>query len=78
MNNINQNIEVSGYDCRQGFCTKRVDAETEYNHRTVDDRKRCYYKVVTQITIDLPIINRVMQGLDTFKIKGDTRTFIVE
>lgn len=75
---MNQHIDVSGYNCRKGFCSKRVDAETDSAHLTVDDRPRCYYKIVTQVTIDLPIINRVMQGMDTFRVKGDTKSFIVE
>ena len=75
---MNQHIDLPDYNCRKGFCSKRVDAETDINHRTVDDRNRCYYKIVTQVTIDLPIINRVMQGMDTFRVKGDTKSFIVE
>jgi len=75
---MDQQLDLSGYYCRKGFCTKRIDAETDNNHRTVDDRKRCYYKVVTQVTIDLPIINRVMQGMDTFRVRGDTTTIILE
>lgn len=80
---MNQKIEYGDYKCRRGrgFCTKQMpgvkdDAKKEI--AVIDDRERVYYKVVTQVTIDIPIINRIMQGLDTFKIKGDTKTIILE
>lgn len=74
---MNQKISMSGYNCRKGFCSLKVQGAKDSSMSSVDDRDRYYYKIVTQITIDLPIINRVMQGMDTFKIKGDTKTFVI-
>jgi len=74
---MNQRLSIPGYNCRKGFCSLKVQGAKDNTVSVVDDRDKYYYKIVTQITIDLPIINRVMQGMDTFKVKGDTRTFII-
>lgn len=62
-------IKEKGYNCRSsfGFCVKEVDA-------SVNDNQKKYYKIVTQITIDIPIINKIMPYLNTFQVSGDTKT----
>lgn len=34
---------------------------------------RYYYKVVTYVSIDVPVINQIMAGLDFFQISGETK-----
>ena len=70
----NFNLSSDGDTCRYGYCYKNVESDSG---EVESSKNRAYYKIVTQITIDLPIINRVMQGMDAFKIKGDTKTFVI-
>ena len=51
-----------------GFCVKLVDDSSDGNKK-----HGFYYEVVTQININIPIINNIM-GLRIFQIKGATRT----
>jgi len=71
-----KSIERDGYVCPDGYgyCYKKVEARNDTN---VNDNSKYYYKIVTQITIDIPIINRVMANLNTFRVTGDTKTFTV-
>ncbi|MBO4731372.1 MAG: hypothetical protein J5597_01010, partial [Spirochaetaceae bacterium] len=45
------------------FCYKRVDS---------DSKKNYVFSVITQVDIDIPIINKIM-GLSIFQVHGDTR-----
>ena len=36
-----------------------------------------YYKIVTRVTMDIPIINKVMSGFTFFQVSGDTKKFRV-
>lgn len=61
---------VSG--CSQkGYCWMKVDVTT-----ATDIEDKAYYKIATQINMDIPIINKIMPGLKIFQITGDTRTII--
>lgn len=71
---IDPELSRDGYTCVNGFGYKKIEG---INENGLSDQKKYYYKIVTQITIDFPIINKVMQGMKTFKIRGDTKTFIV-
>lgn len=68
--------EEEGYTCPQGwgFCYLAVDSNADV--ADVSEYDRCYYKIATQITIDLPIINRVMRGLNVFQVTGDTKVIV--
>mgnify|MGYP003478566091 FL=1 len=46
------------------FCYKRVDSDSGKNY---------VFTVITQVDIDIPIINKMM-GLSIFQVHGDTRT----
>jgi len=46
------------------FCYKRVDSGSGRGY---------IYSVITQVDINIPIINRIM-GLSIFQVHGDTRT----
>ena len=39
----------------------------------VEDNQKVYYKVITYIDINIPIVNRVMSGLRLFEVSGNTK-----
>ena len=45
---------------------------------TQDTKDRAYFKVVTQINIDIPIINKILPGLKIFQISGDTKPIVMK
>lgn len=67
-------LKIKDYTCLDGygFCYKKVDSNnTSDSHN--EGNKKCYYKIVTQIKIDIPIINKVMEGMSVFQVTGDTK-----
>ena len=62
------NLSSEGYTCRAGYCFKEI----EITEGTDDRRGKSYFKVVTQINVDIPIINKILPGLKIFQITGDT------
>lgn len=73
------NFSLDGYDCGNGagYCIKRVDIASVSSGSTADTKQRAYFKVVTQINIDIPIINKILPGLKIFQISGDTKPIVV-
>ena len=70
------NFSLEGYDsCRNGYCIEEVDVTTDDNNMIVNenDRDKVYYKVVTVIYIDIPIINKIMPHLKVFQVTGTTK-----
>lgn len=69
------NLSIDGYTCpsKEGFCYKKIDANVNDPGSPNDRGKRYYYKIVTQISIDIPIINNIMPGLKIFQVTGDTK-----
>ena len=65
------NDRYSNYTTANGFIYLPVCEDSE---TSIKENRRCYYKVVTQITIDIPIINRIMSGINMFQVSGDTKT----
>ena len=53
-------VYTKSYDL---FCYKRIDS---------DSRKNYVFTIITQVDIDIPIINKMM-GLSIFQVHGDTR-----
>ncbi len=72
---MNNTPNISGYNCRRGFCVKRVDSKSTTGG--IADNDQYYFKIVTQITIDIPIIKKVMAGMNVFQVSGDTKSFKV-
>ncbi len=86
-NNACQNIIVQymqrlGYDqnngiekspppnskCQNGYCYEEVIVKN-------NEITKVYYRITTQITIDIPIIKNIMSQNNVFRITGDTKTF---
>ncbi len=61
--------------CRKdrGYCITSVDVTPP--NSTGD--KKAYYKVLTQVNIDIPIINNVMPHMKVFQVTGDTKVIKV-
>lgn len=69
-----------GWNCGDGagYCIKKVDMDKVQLGSTQDTKDRAYFKVVTQINIDIPIINKIMPGLKIFQITGDTKPIAIK
>ena len=73
VNYTNNNIKVDGegWKCDSvGYCIKKHENSSKEG---VEKRDTCYFEVVTQINISLPIINNIM-GLRIFQVTGSTKT----
>ncbi len=72
LNNNKHNFDIpngcktSNVYCQTGYCTMKC----QYN--TSIANKYYYYRVVTYVTLDIPIINKVMSGMTVFQVTGDT------
>jgi hypothetical protein len=56
------------------YCFKKVDVSNEANNSISDQKKRYYYKIVTKIDINIPIIENTL-GIKVFSVKGNTKIF---
>lgn len=72
-------IKPNGYcsearDCcneQKGYCIDMVRVNEGESGGTADEK--AYYKVLTQVNIDIPIINNVMPHMKVFQVTGDTK-----
>jgi len=62
-----EGCDASNVYCQTGYCTMKC----QYNTDSVAN-KYYYYRVVTYVTLDIPIINKVMSGMTVFQVTGDT------
>lgn len=68
-------LNIEGYECKNGYCIKRIEPERSVN-AVNDQEQKVYYKVVTAISIDIPIINKIMPQLKIFQVSGTTKQFV--
>ncbi|MBQ3435986.1 MAG: hypothetical protein IJH13_03100 [Bacilli bacterium] len=54
-----------------GFCWRETQVDT--TNTALDKR---YFSVMTFINIDIPIIEKILDRIEPFKIKGDTKLII--
>lgn len=59
-----------------GWCYKKVLSNS--NGGEDEGNTRVYYKVLTQIQIDMPIIRNVLPNLKLFTITGDTKAIRIK
>lgn len=64
----------SGNTQNLGYCAEEVAVQTEGINGKKESTKY-YYRVTTQISIDIPIIKNIMSNNTVFQITGDTKTF---
>lgn len=67
------NLDIDGYVCDYGYCYKEIDASNKSPDTVSESKNQVYYHVITQINIDIPIINKIMPGLKIFQISGNTK-----
>lgn len=73
---------ANGFRCPDGYsqvdnlyCIKKMTVQTSGVDGVVRDMKvKSYYKVITKINVEIPIINNILD-LNVFYIKGDTKSF---
>lgn len=59
------------YDkCHYGYCYKKIEVPKDPD--SVDTERKIYYKIATQINMDIPIINKILPELKLFQVTGDT------
>ena len=70
-------VEISDYVCnrQKGYCIRKVEVNKTGGGYTADPK--AYYKIVTQVNIDIPIINNVMPHMKVFQVTGDTKVMKV-
>ena len=70
-------LSDEGYTCRYGYCYKKIEIQKPAASSTDDTKQKAYFKIVTQINIDIPIINKILPGLKIFQISGDTKPIVI-
>lgn len=60
-----------------GYCIAKFNANSKTTGVTVEDKK-AYYRVLTQVNIDIPIINNIMPYLKVFQVTGETKTIKIQ
>lgn len=73
--NAQNSLNITGYDCKNGYCILRIDADSSTG-AVSDTEKKVYYRVTTAIVIDIPIINKIMPQLKVFQVSGTTKQFV--
>lgn len=71
----NFNLTSEGYTCHYGYCFKKIEVPAQT--ADPDTPRKSYFKIVTQINIDIPIINKILPGLKIFQVTGDTKPMVV-
>lgn len=61
------NCKPANVNCQTGYCTMKC----EYQSGSIATNYY-YYRVVTYVTLDIPIINKIMSGMTVFQVTGDT------
>ena len=69
-------IKVDGFNCDAGYCFKEFEVKRD-SGSVKENNEQKYYRVVTQIIIDIPIVNKIMPNLKIFQIAGDTKLITV-
>lgn len=67
--NLDEKDKPDGFNCKGRICIKE-------NKETDAEKIMTSYDVITFVTIDIPIINRVLDGIGIFRVSGSTRVII--
>lgn len=66
-------LKVSDYTCvSEGYCYHQFDATDETGVYS-EGNKKIYFRIVTQINIDIPIINKILPSMKIFQVSGATK-----
>lgn len=69
---VQTGFTIEGYECKNGYCIKRINVDDNTGAVFENDEK-VYYEVATVIYIDIPIINKIMPHLKVFQVTGTTK-----
>ena len=70
--NTNQYQKMGKVECPDSqYCI------VEYYEDNSSAKKYHFYKVFTRVTMDIPIINHIMEGFRFFQVTGDTKRMIM-
>ena len=77
INDIHYNrgdLNIEGYQCLPecGFCYKKESVA--YKNEKEGLRGKAYYKVVTAVNIDLPVLGHYLPQMKYFQVSGTTAT----
>ncbi len=65
-------VSDTSFACQdEGYCVKKVRDTT-----ITDGEERAHFEIITQININIPIINNIM-GLSIFQVRGSTKTIVI-
>lgn len=64
----------TGWVEEHGFVYRRVDSSTNGAVGATDNVSKEYYEVVTFVTVDIPIIKKIMPQFQFFQVKGTTKS----
>ena len=70
-------LAADSYKCYHGYCAIKFDVKKVDNSSYDDMKVRAYYKIITQIEIDIPILNKIIPYLRVFTIAGDTKPIVI-
>ena len=70
---VPNNFSRVGWTIERGFAWKTADSSTRVPGVT-DNVQKKYYEVVTFVTIDIPIIKKIMPQFQFFQVKGTTKS----
>ena len=64
-----------GYQCDidKGYCIQEVKSDSSSAAQSAGNNKY-YYKVATQVNIDIPVVSSIMPQLRIFKVTGESKT----
>ncbi len=72
INRPNNDGAVWNCDDSIGYCVGKYSVVSD----GIENKGRVYYRVITQININIPIINNIM-GLRIFQVSGSTKTMTI-
>ncbi|MBQ2639909.1 MAG: hypothetical protein IJF92_04010 [Bacilli bacterium] len=76
-NNIGYNSDIScesGWTRGSCYCYKKVLTATKDANHSYDE---AYYKVKTNIVIDIPVINKIMPHIKALDVSGNTKIIVL-
>ncbi len=63
----------------RGYCIGEVRISTvKKTGSKVEGETKSYYRVLTQVSIDIPIINKLMENMRVFEVTGETKTIKIK
>ena len=65
--------EPGSCGCQRGYCYKKYTVSGNGDDSISENDTQVYYRITTQINVDIPIINKIMPNLKIFQVSGNTK-----